>query len=390
MNAKVLRLERQKKLVWERVSHNLVRHLPSGVYYVRKFKAGKGALFKTTGEKRKLRAQTIADEMVGAWIGNRLSGKRNVRVGQFVTEVREQLRQEFELGDRSEKTWEQNQTFLTVIDGYFGHLLLDELDEEFWASWVRSGVWQKDRSTLFDVAKHLSVVLERAHRAKLISRKPKIRNPDRPRGPALHKIVSPAEMQAIAGTLVRAENDWLLLQLHLGAECGNRTIEVRTLRWEMVEFHGDAVTIRWAIDKAGRARGKGREFEASPRTAELLWAYRRKVDRDASPYVFPMPTDPKRPQTKVYQNRAWRKALAEAGITRPIWFYWLRHTFYTTALLEARLPVQHVSEYGGTSIRTLQKNYLHSDAKRTREVAGAVRIGHGSSEQVVKRGKKGL
>jgi integrase len=87
-----------------------------------------------------------------------------------------------------------------------------------------------------------------------------------------------------------------------------------------------------------------------------------------------MPTDPLRPQTKVYQNRAWRKALSDAKITRGIWFYWLRHTFYTTALLEAKLPIQHVSEYGGTSIPTLQRVYLHSDAGRTKSVSGAVRI----------------
>ena len=84
---------------------------------------------------------------------------------------------------------------------------------------------------------------------------------------------------------------------------------------------------------------------------------------------------------KKYQNKKWRKACDDAEIIGRAWFYDLRHTFYTTALLDAREPVQHVSEFGGTSIKTLQKRYLHSDAKKTASVSKAVNFKFGEEDE---------
>jgi integrase len=385
MTAKILSLQKQTDTPvrdWIRVSHNLVLHVPSGTYYVRKSKAGRGELFKTTGYDKKGPAQTKADEMVSEWLGGRLKLGRRLRVEQFIPEVEEQLKQEFQNGDREEGTRQSDRAYLKAIKKYFGVYFIDEIDEEFWANWVRANSKTAGRTTLFDVAKYLSLTLTRAHRAGLINRKPKIKNPDRPKTDTMHKLVSPAEIQAIARCLVKQENEWLLLQLFMGAECGNRTGEVRKLRWDMIEFDMDdqdkpMAIIRFRVDKAGRARGKGREFYASERVAQMLWKRYGKRNQN-SPFVFASEKNAQRFQTAMHQNRKWRETLVSAGITRPIWFYWLRHTFYTTALLDAGLPIQHVSEFGGTSIQTLQKTYLHSDAKRTKAVASALRIDLGS------------
>ena len=55
-------------------------------------------------------------------------------------------------------------------------------------------------------------------------------------------------------------------------------------------------------------------------------------------------------------------------------FHWLRHSTYSKLLLDAELPVQHVSEAGGTSIAVLQQRYLKSNAARTRSVGQAIRL----------------
>jgi integrase len=392
MSAKVIPLQRPKAKLWERVSHNMVRHLPTGTYYARKTQVGKDPLFKSTGSKKKMLAQTIADQMVEDWRGGRLSAKRAGRVKSFLPIVDESLQKKFEAGKRDAVTREKDRDFLVgrdadkpgVIARYFGDMLLTEIDEDFWEDWADAGSWRAERSTLFDVAKYLSIVLKHAHRKKLIGRKPQIRNPDAPKTNGREKIVQPAEMKAIAQVLTRNENRWLLAQLYLGAECGNRTCEVYKLAWPMVSFRRDGARhiaiVNFEVDKAGREKGTGREIQLSQRAGELLWELHQSRD-PKSPWVFPRPTDRSKHQTKVYQNRAWRRALALAGIRRRLLFYWLRHTFYTRALLEAREPVQHVSEYGGTSIPTLQKKYMHADAKRTRSVASAVRLGEGDDAE---------
>jgi integrase len=387
--------ENQHPMTWKRVSGNLVLHQPSGTYYVRKFKKGKRPLFQSTGTKKKLLAQNIADEKMAEWLGNRLKvNNRIVTMRDFIPVLKEVLRQQYENKDRSADTWSKDQTYLKVLELHFGDESLDALDETYWEDWYRENKRILGRETFFDIAKYLSIALNLAHQKKLVNRKPKFRNPDKKKGMSLEKIVSPAELSAIADALIKKSNHWLLLQLFLGAECGNRTGEVRTLRWDMVRFEADSerlAVIRFEIEKAGRKRGKGREYYASQNASRMLWLLYQRRNKN-SPYVFPSKKNLQKPQTKVYQNRAWKKILSESGITRPIWFYWLRHTFYNTALLEKGLPIQNVSEYGGTSIKTLQGSYIHANAARTQGVsrASVVAVDLSVSEKLVNdnRGSK--
>jgi integrase len=365
---------------WVPVSDNLVLHRPSGMFYVRKSRAGKGRLFKSTGISQKGRAQARADEMISEWLHGKRSATGKVqRVDQAVEQLEAHLEEEVRNGDRTEKTLEHDRTYLKLLKEWFGDMYLDEIDEDWWTDWV-TNVGRKKGRTLFDVAKYLSKALTFAHRKKWIMRKPKIRNPDKKKRLGDPHIYAQAEILAIAE---HADLE-MKTQLSLGLLCGNRTKEVRTLELSMIEFkdhEGEMVAvITFPVDKAGAHRGEGRQFMAAPRVAALLKDWLRTRPVHSFRYVFPMITDPNRPQTSVYQNRKWRKLCRKAGIKGRGWFYDLRHTFYTTALLDAREPVQHVSEFGGTSIRTLQKRYLQSGAEKTASVSQAVKFDLGEEE----------
>jgi integrase len=361
----------------------LLLNLDSGIYYVRKTKAGKGELFASTGETKKGRAKAKMEIMIAEWLGVRGSvSLRRPRFSAVCEELLSAMKQELENGDRAVDTHGKDRTYIPLVSKLFGDCMVDELDEVFWEDWVRTTGKKMDR-TLFDIAKYLSKVLTYAWRRGYINRKPRIVNPD-----SQEKTAKVPTSDQIAAVLAQCDLP-LLCQTYLGGENGMRTHEVRGLRWDQhVIFAEDEAgkeitVIRFGVDKAGKRKGQGREFQVSQNASQLL---RRLYARrnPESPYVFPMPTNPLRPQTKVHQNRKWRRAVKAAGIRGSLWFYWLRHYFYTTTLLELGLPIQQVSEFGGTSIRTLQKRYLHSNAKRTRAVGAA--IDFGTWEKSVKKG----
>lgn len=337
----------------------------SGIYYVRKYRAGKGALFESTKEKLKSRAKTVAENMIAEWLGDTRKITRRRTIGAICEELEPVLKQEFENGDRRLKTWDHDQTYLPITQDLFGDTFADEIDEEWFDDWVRTKGRRMNR-TLFDIAKYLSKVLTFAHRRKYISRKPVIKNPDK--ASKKGRILTDEEVRAI----LDHADETLLLQIVLGYECGMRTGEVRGLRWDMLQQDAEAVVVvlpEWFV------KANARSIQLSPLAGKLITERRIKTEGRGSPFVFPAPKSPmtKYESAKV-QNKRWRDAVEAAKLTGKVWFYHLRHTFYNRTLLELGLPVQQVSEYGGTSIRTLQKAYLKGDAKRTSVVSKAIQL----------------
>lgn len=378
MTAIVIRLPKRRKTeqekVWVKISSNLVLHKKTGTYYVRKEKAGKTPLFKSTGETTKVKAQHVADAMCAEWLGGRLSTGKRQRVSDVCSELLQAMEQEYRNADRAWATYDHDKTYLPILSKLFGDTYVEDFDEAYWDSWVRTEGRRSGRS-LFDISKYLSKVLTYAHARKYINRKPKIRNPDRP------KETGPIYENEIIETFIKHSDPTLRDLIIIGAECGLRPHENRELRWDMVEIDKDAVTL--SLPSWFTKTRKARELRVSPHSEAILRA--RLLSRDkASPYVFPAPSDPLKPLSKKVLSTRWRKMLKAAKEaakleghelkTDGLRFHWMRHSFYTKALLEAKLPVQEVSEYGGTSISTLQKRYLRSNAIRTKSVSLAVKL----------------
>jgi integrase len=380
MSAKVLPI-RSSEPVWLAVPGipYLKLHSESGIYYVRKYKAGKGQLFKTTGETTKGRARFVADEMITEWLtGRRQTTGRRQKVSAVCDELLEFLKSQAKNpDDRRSATWIKDQRMVRVISDLFGDLFVDDIDEDWWANWVAF----EGRALgiqLFDHAKYLSKVLTFAHRRKYIQRKPKIENPD-PEKPKAKKSITDEEIGKVVALAVSRGAVDLELQAVLGYENGFRPGEIRCLQWSMVSFPSKGAAIvdlpYWFV------KSNARVIQVSDRAALLL----SKLRNSKSPYVFPNPENLSRPVSRSSQARRWRRACKSAGVKAGRVVYSMRHGFYNKTLLELDLPIQKVSAFGGTSIRTLQKAYLERSPDRTKEVGKAIQIGTGG--KLVKKGK---
>jgi integrase len=389
MTAKIIPLKAPKVAVWEVVSDNLVLHVPTGHYYVRKYKSGKGRLFKSTGETKKGIAQHKADYMIAEWLGNKRKGTgRRKRVSDIRDEVLDHLEKLAMMKDpegrpmRRRRTADKDRTYLAdktyhgkpitaPIVEYFGDTFLDEIDEQFWADWVTTSGWKLDRK-LGDIAKYLSLVMGYAFDKKYINRKPRFKNPDK------HKKRAVVYEDEDIEKFIEHAEPMLRDLLIIAGENPIRPHELREMRWDFVSFIRDAEGVRIAVVRLPdwfTKTEEGREFQLSPQASEVI--YRRFTERNkgaASEFVFPAPKDPLKSLSDVQLSRMWRRMLDRAGITKDIKFHWTRHSAYSKLLLDLGTNIAKVSEFGGTSIATLQKNYLRSDHQRTAEVGRGIKL----------------
>lgn len=369
----------------------------SGIYYVRKHVAGKGEFFKSTRQKTKRMAQTVADEMLREFIG-RKPGLRNerIRIAKACDLLLEQCEEETQLKDedghvlRRAVTFEKDCFYIPKIKELFGEYWADEIDEQFWKSWVKR-VGRKLGIKLGDYAKYLSKVLTYAFEESYLGRKPRIKNPDKdPK-----KAGDYTEEQTTL--FVRAAEEKLKHQVVLGAENPLRPNEIDAMQFAYLKFTtdretGEEITI-YSLPETFTKTWEARDMVLSSNSNRILRERYKNRDK-TSPYVFPAPKDPSRPQSRQHRARMWgrmkaraRQMAMEEGIEYPsgkIKFHWLRHNFYRTALLEMGLPIAQVSQVGGTSAATLQRKYLASRPEKTRQVTQAVRLkldGGGGEEE---------
>ncbi len=369
---------------WESVPGHpyLRRHRASGIIHIRFFKAGRGRLEKTTGETAIGKANTKSLELIAEFLGDKPRLKRGrATVARVLDELLVALDHDFEIGERRLRTHENDHVSIPLLKRHFGKLYLDELDEDWWDTWARQYQRQvlkvkmkgedPGRTTLFDVAKYLSKLCTFAVRKKYITRRPRFRNPDPAQAQTKPHVFSDEELEKIRKNMPAR----VLLAFVLGQECCFRISEAMCLEWTMVRFEPDEkgnevaiINLPASLVKTGSTTGEGREVEVSDLACKLLREAHAK-NAGASPFVFPSPSDPNEPRSRMSMWRAWTKAKKLAGITeKGRWFHHLRATFYTKKLLDERIDIASVSEYGGTSISTLQKRYLQADAKRTRHV----------------------
>jgi integrase len=335
----------------------------TGVYYIRKFKAGKGEIVRSTGERTLSKAKTVGERMLAEFIAGPAEAPKTRRnVEDACRELAAALEADYRNGDRRERTWHHDITYLDYLTEHMGSVLLDEINEAWWADWVRT-VGKRQKRRLFDVAKYLSKVLTYSHRRGWIPRKPAILNPDK--AVRAGRVLSPEEVSKICNVA----DPRLIVQITLAYECGMRTSEILKLEWKDLEITPDRVTAHLREEKV---KANPRSIELSPNAAAMIRGLAREGGTRG--WVFSSVVMPQRHERDAVLTRRWRRSCRRAGIQGRVRFYDLRHSFFTRALLEKELPVQQVSLYGGTSMAMLQKVYLHGAPERTRSVSLAVEI----------------
>jgi integrase len=353
---------------------NLELNTKTGVYYVRKYRAGKGELFKSTRCQVKGRAKNIAEDMIAEWLGDKSRGRR-VRIDSVADDFLADCTLQHQTLDQDGRplrrlaTYKHDLSFVKFIKEHFGDAYADEIDEQYWDEWVKHK-GRKMKRTLGDVAKYLSMILGFAFKRKIIPRKPAIHNPDK------HKSRAIVYEDAQILEFIRHADPVLKDMIILAAENPLRPHEIREMRWDMLDL-SDPLAAILRLPSWFTKTHKDRELVLSPNASQALAA---RSKRKAGPYVFPGQNRKDKPLTDMGLSVKWHAMLESAGITERYLFHWLRHSTYSKLLLDARLPVQHVSEAGGTSISTLQRRYLKSDHTRTRAVSQALSLKLGEEE----------
>lgn len=376
MSAEVIPFKPKKKQVYEKVIINgkeepyLQRHTVSGIYYVRRSISGKSPLFESTKTDVLKDAKRIRDELIAEYTtGTKRPGKA-LTVAEVADQMLKVLEGETRTPDangrmmRSERTYEKDCDMVPIIKRYFGTMAIDKVTPIFWKDW-RIENQSKITQNIFDLGKYLSKVMTFAAERSIIPGRVKIDIPNLDAKKKKH-VYTDEQIRA----LLENADPLLFDMIVYNAPTGSRPEEVLALHWEFVHFQKDG---RVLIDLPAwfTKTAKGRRFYVNAKAADML-RRRHKVRDPRTKYVFPAPKDPLEHCSRKHENRMFRRACEAAGLPDTMTFHHLRHTMYTRTLMEAKLPVQHVSLYGGTSIRTLQKNYLQSKPEDTAMVGEVI------------------
>lgn len=352
----------------------LFRHIPSGRIHVRKNfrRLGIPALSQTTGETTLGRARTASEIIIQRHRNFHLGiddtvtfGKRkSLTVSELIKKCLAEYTHAPDQGLRA-RTKAKHEWFFAEIDRELGGMGVESITVETFRAWMRRK--SQTRASLFDYAKHLTLLFRFAHNHKLVSHP--IKFPDPNRGEKIHedRVYTDLEIQKIWTALSEDGKD----QFVLSYECLMRLGEVLGLEWDRVNFRTGEIVLRDEDVKTGR----GRRFIASSRAINRLEQRAKRLPKGISPYVFPSPTNSQKP---VIHNRGtWRTAKRNAGITGRATWHALRHTALTKALLEKNLDPLQVGQYAGVAVNTIERVYLHAKADHTRHVSKAVSIWEG-------------
>lgn len=319
-------------------------------------------LFKSTGQSLLWKAKEEAARIVQAHLDKHLQ-----RVKTYGEVVDEFLRTENpNLKKRRESTQQNNIAFCLELKKELGELPLTQVaDESFWSNWFDGFVRRKSkRSTFNDYIVRNNMLMRFAYRRRYISHLVKFDLVDPQKN--VGRVLSPKEIGALFEAMSVHGKD----QFVLAYENGMRLREMLHLTWDRVDFEKGTIILRPEDVKTGRKTGKGREFLASDQALERLLARKKRMG-DSSPYVFPSKLNLSEPQE---QNKAmWKRAKKKAGIRGRCRWHDIRHTAITH-MVDKGEDITAVSIMVGTSVRTLQRVYLHSTFEKTRSVAKALRI----------------
>lgn len=236
---------------------------------------------------------------------------------------------------------------------YFGKFPIDKVTESIWNDYVLREREKKDRK-FFDDRKYMRIVLNYAHRNGLVEKKAHLPIPDAPWNAGREILTKELELlEATAGRTLR-------FQIRIGWKMGLRLREMLRLRWD--QFNWDRATISFLpMDTKTR---RGREI---PIPGDLVPEFSSRRALAGSPFVFPSPGGPGKPQGN--NKTAWRRCKGQANV-RARW-HDLRHTC-ATLLLRRGVPRHVARVYLGMSEAILTRIYTHLNTDDLRTAANVM------------------
>lgn len=236
---------------------------------------------------------------------------------------------------------------------FFGKFPIGEISETLWNNYLLFEQSKKPRR-YYDDRKYMRMILLHALREGMIEKKIPLPIPDIPR--QVGREVTESELLRLK---IHA-GDELALQIEIAWKMGFRKCEMLALRLDQFNWSQNTITLLPSDTKTRRGR-------VVPIPPDLVQCFKVGFERSKSPFLFPSPTDPSKPQSS--NKSAWIRCKRDASV-RTRW-HDLRHTC-ATLMLRRGVKRHVVKTYLGMSEKVLLEIYAHLDLADLQEAAAAM------------------
>lgn len=368
-----------KKSDWKNLGEGLRLYIPSKtVYAVKGFRyLGIPNLFESMGQISEREARRKLPEMIEAW------KKKNLEGGKTIGELVPLFLKYETPKNRRKRTIENHQMIFEEIARFFGDIQLSEFGEEIYFDRIETVVKKEKaleaeqrklerkggvpRTTFNYLAVHMNMLTKYAYKRKWVAHQVKIPLTDNKTTRA-GRAIDHATAQRLFDHMTDEAKDMYCLSY---VNC-MRKDEGLKLTWDRFDLKSGLITLRPEDVKTGSRTMRGRQFIVADWVRKRFIARLERQRHLKSPWVFPSPLNPSKNQGS--NKTAWNAAKRRAGIEGRLRWHDLRHSGISYLILVCGMDIAKVSEFVGTSVRTLQRVYLHSRPEHTKEVGQAIRL----------------
>lgn len=341
----------------------------SGFYWIDIYRKDRTPKRLVCSTKTKLKGRAIyeAEQIVSKWLGENIKtgDKRRVLIEETCNEVIRHMEAQLTAGKIRTGTLRNAKVYISSkLKEEFGQFYWDQWTDGMWLSFAARFQAEKPGKTLYNYWKHMSMLVNHAHKYGLVMKKWDLKNPDPIK--KVGRVLSEKEKSALFDSALPSLRDQMLFAMTMGM----RFREHLKLTWNRVNFDDRTVILRAEDTKTKKAR----TMRMSPQVYAMLLnrktGYYRHGRSRSDIYVFPSRGDLNRPCES--NKSAWKTAKRLAGIQGRLRYHDLRHTFLTECaklVREGHVSVVIICAYAGLSIKTFERVYLHLDHNDTAPVS---------------------
>ncbi len=366
---------------WESLGGDIRMYLPTrSLYAVKSFRyLGIPNLFHCYGPISEREARRLLPSTIEDW--KAMHAGKGKKAEKTIADVIP-LFLKYESPKNRQRTQDNHRQIFSEINLFFGDLRLSELDEEVYHDRLEGTVkpektrlaeerkkerrGARPRKTFNYLAVHLNILMNYSYRKKYTSHLVKLPLTDEYKQAG--RVIDHKTAQRLFEELEEEAKDVFMLSYNA---CMRRN-EGLLLTWDRFDRETGLITLRPEDVKTGSRTKKGRSLYVADWIRLRLIARFERQRHLNSPWVFPSPKNPAKPQRSI--NTAWTGAKRRAGVTGRLRWHDLKHSGIDYLLNICGHDVRKVSEYVGTSVRTLQRVYNHTRPEHTREIGQAIRF----------------
>lgn len=372
-------METTERKSWKNLGGGLRVYLPSKtIYAVKAFRyLGIPNLYECLGQISEREARRKLPEVIEEWKQKNLDKESAKTIGDLIPDF---LKYETPK-KRRKRTIDNHKLAFADIDKYLGDILWSDFGEEIYFDRLEEVKRDKariaeerrknrkggaQRKTFDYLAVAMNMLSKYAYKKKMISHHVKI-----PLLDELGRVGRAIDHQTAQDLYSHMTEDAKDMYCLSYVNC-MRKDEGMLLTWERFDLKTGLITLRPEDVKTGSRTKRGRQIIVADWVRERFIARYEQQKLLNSPWVFPSPRNPMNPQRSI--KTAWKGAKRRAGITGRLRWHDLRHSGISYLIHVCKLDIVKVSEFVGTSVRTLQRVYLHTRPEHTKEVGQAIRL----------------